>query len=198
LSNPDGVVDLILRGGIVVAISLFIIQRLMERSSKKKESKDRLARVCNTLLIEANDLDEWYKSEGYKELKKSYYEHRMTTTAPFENIINTAPYEGIVNSGLITYLEEKTQKKLNEYYFYATLHNKRVFDLAQIFNDKASSPEIINLEEEQKIKSSTAWQLNVAELVNYEMKIEKLIEELKVLLKEIRNPNLSESTSGED
>jgi hypothetical protein len=198
LSNPDGVVDLILRGGIVVAISLFIIQRLMERSSKKKESKDRLARVCNTLLIEANDLDEWYKSEGYKELKKSYYEHRMTTTAPFENIINTAPYEGIVNSGLITYLEEKTQKKLNEYYFYATLHNKRVFDLAQIFNDKASSPEIINLEEEQKIKSSTAWQLNVAELVNYEMKMEKLIEELKVLLKEIRNPNLSESTSGED
>lgn len=170
----------------------------MERSSKKKESKDRLARVCNTLLIEANDLDEWYKSEGYKELKKSYYEHRMTTTAPFENIINTAPYEGIVNSGLITYLEEKTQKKLNEYYFYATLHNKRVFDLAQIFNDKASSPEIINLEEEQKIKSSTAWQLNVAELVNYEMKMEKLIEELKVLLKEIRNPNLSESTSGED
>lgn len=169
----------------------------MERSSKKKESKDRLARVCNTLLIEANDLDEWYKSEGYKELKKSYYEHRMTTTAPFENIINTAPYEGIVNSGLITYLEEKTQKKLNEYYFYATLHNKRVFDLAQIFNDKASSPEIINLEEEQKIKSSTAWQLNVAELVNYEMKMEKLIE-LKVLLKEIRNPNLSESTSGED
>lgn len=117
--------------------------------------------------------------------------------APFENIINTAPYEGIVNSGLITYLEEKTQKKLNEYYFYATLHNKRVFDLAQIFNDKASSPEIINLEEEQKIKSSTAWQLNVAELVNYEMKMEKLIE-LKVLLKEIRNPNLSESTSGED
>jgi hypothetical protein len=98
---------------------------------------------------------------------------------------------------LITYLEEKTQKKLNEYYFYATLHNKRVFDLAQIFNDKASSPEIINLEEEQKIKSSTAWQLNVAELVNYEMKMEKLIE-LKVLLKEIRNPNLSESTSGED
>jgi hypothetical protein len=74
-------VDLILRGGIVVAISLFIIQRLMERSSKKKESKDRLARVCNTLLIEANDLDEWYKSEGYKELKKSYYEHRMTTSS---------------------------------------------------------------------------------------------------------------------
>ena len=112
----------------------------------------------------------------------------MITAAPFENIINTAPYYGIINSGLITFLEENTQKKLNEYYFYATLHNKRVSYLAEIFNDKASS-EIINLEDEKRIKSSTAWQLNVTELINYEMKMEKLIEELKDLLKQIKNPN---------
>jgi hypothetical protein len=127
-------------------------------------------------------LDEWYKSPGYEELKKSYYEQRLTNAAPFENIINITIYQGIVNSGLITYLREKTQKKLNGYYFYATLHNKRVYDLAQIFNNKASSPEIKDAEDEKKIKSSVAWQLNVAELINYEMEMQKLMPEVKELL----------------
>jgi len=44
----------------------------------------------------------------------------------------------------------------------------------------------------KRIKSSTAYQLNVAELINYEIEMEKLIEEVKDLLSEIKNPKLSE------
>jgi hypothetical protein len=188
------VIDFILRLGIVVSISIFAAQIIRESMSKKKESNERLRRVCNTLCIEVNNLDNWYKSEEYEALKTRHYSQNIINTAPYEgiqysqNIINITPYEGIVNSGLITHLEEETQKKLNEYYFIATLHNKRMYDLAQIFNNKASSSGFITLEDEQKITSSLAWHLNEIELTKYEKRMQELMPELKLLLHdEIKN-----------
>ena len=118
----------------------------------------------------------WYDSEEYEALKTRRTSQRTINTAPnlanqySQNIINTASYDGIVDSGLIIYLKEETQEKLNEYYFLITMHNKRMFDLAQIFNNKASSLETEKVEEEEKITSSLAWHLNEGELTKYEKK----------------------------
>jgi hypothetical protein len=186
LAIPYDPVDIELKAGLVgvlASLSFFLAGIFVQNWNEKKKANERLSRVCKTVLIEVNNLYNWYKGKEY-ELKKSHYIQNAINPAPYENIINTAPYNGILNSGLITYLEEDTQNKLNTFYFYASLHNKRIYDLAQIFNDKASSPEIKNLKDEQVIKSSTAWQLNVAQLINYEMEMQKLIPELKTLLED--------------
>ena len=185
------ILDVIFKAGLFggfISISVFAYQIFNERRRKEKESKERLCRVCNALRIEIDNLDNWYNSEEYDALKTRRPSQRIITTAPnlpiqySQNIINTAPYDGIVNSGLITYLKEETQKKLNEYYFLVTMHNKRMYDLAQIFNNKASSLEIETVEDEEKITLSLAWHLNEGELTKYEEKMKELTPELKKLL----------------
>lgn len=171
------VLDLVSKFGIATAIVIYCIQVYRERRNKKKESNERLCRVCNTLLIEVNALDEWYKSAEYEALKKRHYAAEYS-----ENIINTAPYDGVVNSGLITYLKDKTQEKLNDYYFLATVHNKRMYFMAQIYNNKASSTEFKLEIDLRKITESEAWKLNETELTTYEKKMKDLIPEVRQLL----------------
>jgi hypothetical protein len=92
LATPDELIDTALKGGLIgvlASLSFFLAGIFVQNWNKKKDSKERLAQVCDTLLLEAKDLDDWYKSEGYKELKKSYYEHGMITAAPFENMISS-------------------------------------------------------------------------------------------------------------
>lgn len=121
-------------------------------------------------------MEKWYKSNEYEVLKTRHY-----TKGYHQNIINTAIYDGIVNSGLITYLNEQTQSKLNTYYFYAALHNKRMFDMAKIYNNRASALDF-KFEDIQKLTSSLAWDLNETELTKYENEMKKLIPELQGLL----------------
>jgi hypothetical protein len=123
-------------------------------------------------------LEKWYNSNEYEALKTRHY-----TKAYHQNIINTAIYDGILNSGLITYLNEQTQSKLNTYYFYAALHNKRMFDMAKIYNNRASAPDF-KFEDIQKLTSSLAWDLNEIELTKYGNEMKKLIPELRGLLDE--------------
>jgi hypothetical protein len=192
------VIDYFLRGGVIVSILIFAYQVYRDRTSKKKESKERLCRVCKTLKVQVDELDEWYKSNQYQALKTRHYTTEYSQNYGyvqkneyFQNIINTAIYDGIVNSGLITYLKEETQTKLNKYYAYAALHNKRMFHMAQIYNDKASSSEF-KFEDIGKLTSSFAWGLNEAELTRYESEMQKLLPELKELLdKEIENAEKS-------
>jgi len=104
LSTPYDPIDIALKAGLVgvlASLSIFLAGMVIQNRNKKKESKERLARVCNALLIQVNDLDAWYSGKDYEELKKRYYEQNMTTMAPFERIINTAPYDAIVKSGLL-------------------------------------------------------------------------------------------------
>lgn len=121
-------------------------------------------------------MEDRYKSIEYEALKTRHY-----TKAYHQNIINTAIYDGIVNSGLITYLKEQTQSKLNTYYFHAALHNKRMFDMGKIYNNRASAPDF-KFEDIQKLTSSLAWELNEIELTTYENEMKKLIPELQGLI----------------
>jgi DUF1680 family protein len=93
----------------------------------------------------------------------------------------------LYDAGLITYLKEETQNKLNTYYFYATLHNKRTYDLAGIYNDKASLTEF-RIEDIERLTETLAWQLNERELTKYEEDMKELIPKVKRLLDdEIKN-----------
>ena len=172
----------ILNAGVIVTVAIYIIQTIKERNDKKKETKDRLIRVCNALKVEVDKLNDWYDSKEYEELKIRGYIPEFTQKIEYsENIINKAPYDGIVNSGLITYLEKETQSKLNTYYFYVDLHNKRMFNLAQIYNDRGSSPEFSDKDVPSLLKS-LAWKSNISELTKYEVEMKKMVPELKKLL----------------
>jgi hypothetical protein len=70
---------------------------------------------------------------------------------------------------------------LNEYYAYATLHNKRMFDLSQIYNEKASSPEF-KFEDIETLWRTLAWAINESELIRYESEMQKIRPKLKELL----------------
>lgn len=127
-------------------------------------------------------LVEWYKSDEYQAMIiRGYIPEFIQKIEYSENIINKAPYDGIVNSGLITYLKEKVQSKLNTYYFYVDVHNKRMFNLAQIYNVKASSPGF-KFEDIKPLTESYAWKLNIFELTKYEEEMKKMLPELKTLL----------------
>lgn len=175
---------------IAVIISIFSLayQIYQDRTSKKKESKERLIRVCNSLKVQVDQLDDWYKSPEYHALKiRDYIPEYSQRIEYSENIINKAPYDGIVNSGLITYLKDEIQREFSTYYFYVDLHNKRMFNLAQVYNIKASSTEF-NDEDIVKLRSSPAWKLNISEFTNYEEKMKKMIPDLKIILDdEIKN-----------
>lgn len=174
MTTPYEVLDLISKFSIATGIGTYCFQLFRERRNKKKESNERLRRVCKALLVEVNALDEWYKSPQYEALKKRHY-----SAAYSDNIVNTAPYDGIVNSGLITYLEDRTQEKLNDYFFFAAVHNKRMYFMAQIYNNKASSTEF-NLETDlNEITESEAWKLNEVELTTYEKKMKDLIPQIR-------------------
>lgn len=160
----------ILSAGVIVSIAIFIVSQVVLFLSKKKESKERISRVCKSLKIDIDNLSTWYESNQYQAFKSRHFitEYNKKTekyeqkNEYFQNIINTVPYNGIVNSGLITYLDEKTQDKLNKYYTYAALHNKRMFDLAQIYNDKASSAEF-KMEDIEPLWRTLAWAINESE-----------------------------------
>jgi hypothetical protein len=157
------ILDLISKFGIFVTLVIFGITLYRDRKNKKKESNERLCRVCNTLLVQINELDEWYKKPEYEALKRRHY-----TMEYSENIINIYPYEGIINSGLITYLKVDTQKKLNDYYFVASVHNKRMYSLAEIYNNKGSTIEFKFPQDLPTITESESWKLNETELTRYE------------------------------
>lgn len=177
--------------GVIIGISSLAYQVYKDRTSNKKESKERLYRVCKSLKIDVDNLFKWYEGNQYQKFKSRHYiteysekdKAYVQKNEYFQNIINTVPYNGIVNSGLITHLNEETQNKLNEYYAYAVLHNKRMFDLAQIYNDKASSSEF-KFEDIEPLTDSLAWGINESELIRYESEMQKLRPELKKLLDE--------------
>ncbi len=155
--------------GILIALLSFYNQQRKEKKNKKQESIERICRISNALLIDINELNVWYASDKYKILKTRRYNAEYS-----ENVINTTSYQSIVNSGLITYFQKDTQEQLNSYYFYATVHNKRIYDMAQMFNNKMNSSDF-NENDIKKLTDSHAWILNENELTKYENEIIKAL-----------------------
>ena len=174
--------------GIIIAIATFLFDRIYEHKKNNDEINERLSRVCKALKVEVNKLDKWHNSDEYQAyMIKGYIPEFLQKIEYTEILIDKSPYDGILNSGLITYLGEETQDKLNTYYFYVDAHNKRMFSLVEIYNDKASSPEF-KFEDIGKLRSSLAWKLNISELTKYEKKMHDMVDELKRLLDdEIKN-----------
>lgn len=187
--SPYEVLDLAVKYSIfslAIAIIIFSIQLVREGRNKKKESKERISRVCKTLLVEIDQLDKWYDSPEYTTLLNKHYISEFTgsqfLTEYSENIINIMVYQGLANSGLITYLDVDTQAKLNEYFFIADVHNKRMYSMSEVYNYKASIKDFKIPEDLKAITNSEAWKLNEIELTNYEKKMKALMPEIKDLL----------------
>jgi len=134
LNDQSGILTLL---SVVVAIIFFFVEQDKQRKDKQQEFNDRLRRICNTLLIDIDYLDDYYKGEIYKALKVKRHAADYS-----QNIINTSSYQSVINSGLITYFQKETQKELNSYYFYITMHNKRIFFMAEMANNTLNSRDL--------------------------------------------------------
>jgi hypothetical protein len=62
----EDLVSSILSGGVIVTITLYIIDNIKERDRKKKEANERLFRVCKTIKNEVDKFDTRYKSPEYQ------------------------------------------------------------------------------------------------------------------------------------
>jgi hypothetical protein len=82
LNEQSGILTL---SSIVAAILVFFYEQHKQRKDTKQEFNDRLCRICNTLLIDINVVNEYYISEEYKSLKVKHYAADYS-----QNIINTA------------------------------------------------------------------------------------------------------------
>ena len=132
IEKHDGLIGVI---GVIVVVSIFVIQlqrennrnialRIKEKEDQEKELKERMVRLCDTLINEINcQLNDIRNFKGFKVNQKDDKGNKIYYTNVYFNL---GAFESILNSGLFTYFDEVIQTNINLLYNRLDLHNKHL------------------------------------------------------------------------
>jgi hypothetical protein len=158
---------------IILAIIIFLLERVIEYKKNKDDINDRVSRIHKTVMKEIDD--------AYDTLNNSFYQpvDHIAAGLSFKGaILNTDAYESLLHSGLFTYFRPDTQNTLANFYTRIKLHNdlqrERLLLRSQFLLDK-------NFE-----KDSTTWQSVIAThdnlLQHYQIDIKNTLSSVKDIL----------------
>jgi hypothetical protein len=110
---------------LIVAVIIFIIERVLEWLSRKKENKEIRRRSCNAILEEIKDNRDTFTNPDYQDDYLIYDPGKKFSTRS----LNSAAFESVLHSGLFTRFETETQNSLSNLYLRIKLRNEYIIHL---------------------------------------------------------------------
>lgn len=114
---------------VIITITIFLIERLVEIYKTKEESIKRKNNACNALLEELKDhksaFSSIYPLDSFINIKGVRYVNR---------VLNTNAYDSISHTDLFTGFEQETQNKLSNLYN-RIIHRNEILDYLHRYED---------------------------------------------------------------
>jgi hypothetical protein len=113
--------------GLIITIAFFIFDRLNERRTRNKESREIRRRSCNAILKEIEDHRDTLRNPNLRH----EYVQRSGTIKYSIRVLTSDAFESVLHSGLFTHFQTETQNSLTNLYIRIRLRNHFILYLSQ-------------------------------------------------------------------